>query len=488
MLRQAASDLDPRATAPVLVPPANWRDWLPALFPGYVSRAFGAHHAEFWDHVWSIEAGVRPPAFLAIWARGAGKSTSAELATIAIGARNVRKYCWYVRETQDLADKSVENIAALLESDTVATYYPDLGRPKKGKFGSVKGWRRQRMRTASGFTVDAIGFDTAYRGSKVEENRPDLVVLDDLDNKLDTPAATAKKITTLTTSLLPAGSPDVAVIGIQNLIIPDGLFSRLADGRADFLLRRVVSGPHPAVRNLTYEEADGRFIITGGEATWEGQSLETCQQQMDDWGLSAFLQEAQHDVDVADGGMFSHLVYRHCTWAELPDLVRIVVWVDPAVTSTDTSDSMGIQADGIAADGTIYRMWSWEHITSPQDALQRAITKAIELKAEAVGVETDQGGDTWESVYREAARALGVQPPAFRWAKAGAGQGPKAHRASQMLADYERGRLVHVTGTHVTLEKALRRFPLVKPFDLVDASFWSWQDLRGPAGGVGFML
>jgi len=28
------------------------------------------------------------------------------------------------------------------------------------------------------------------------------------------------------------------------------------------------------------------------------------------------------------------------------------------------------------------------------------------------------------------------------------------------------------------------RFPKVKPFDLVDACYWSWQDLRTPTLGV----
>ena len=69
--------------------------------------------------------------------------------------------------------------------------------------------------------------------------------------------------------------------------------------------------------------------------------------------------------------------------------------------------------------------------------------------------------------------------PRFRSEKAGAGRGPKAHRASQMLASYERAEIVHVSGTHAVLERALRRFPKTKPYDLVDAAFWSWLDLTG---------
>ena len=71
-----------------------------------------------------------------------------------------------------------------------------------------------------------------------------------------------------------------------------------------------------------------------------------------------------------------------------------------------------------------------------------------------------------------------VRKPDFRQAKAGAGHGPKAHRASLMLADYEKARFIHVIGTHELLERALRRYLLRKPFDLVDAAYWSWNDLR----------
>jgi len=53
-----------------------------------------------------------------------------------------------------------------------------------------------------------------------------------------------------------------------------------------------------------------------------------------------------------------------------------------------------------------------------------------------------------------------------------------------MLTDYEHGTIVHVLGTHATLERGLRRFPLRKPFDLVDAAYWSWRDLRDMGSGM----
>jgi phage terminase large subunit-like protein len=193
------------------------------------------------------------------------------------------------------------------------------------------------------------------------------------------------------------------------------------------------------------------------------------------------LQEAQHQVEES-GGVWDHIQFVHCDWKDVPDLTYTVVWVDPAVTSTDESDSMGIQADGIDQSGVIYRLYSWEAVTSPEDALRRAVLKGIELGAHHVGVETDQGGDTWQSVYWRVTDQIrkerpGVVMPSFASAKAGAGHGGKVERNARMLADYERGQVVHVRGTHEALERSLKRFPQ-KPLDLADAGYWGWDDLR----------
>lgn len=471
-------------------PPTGWQDWLTTLFPNLFSSPFAARHIELWQWVEAIEGGVKPEAFFAIWPRGGAKTTSAEAAVVRLGAKGVRKFCLYVRGTQDKANESVQNIAAMLEGKRIEAYYPDLASRKLGKYGNSKGWRVDTLRCESGLSVVALGLDAAVRGIKIEEFRPDLIILDDIDSSTDSVEAVKKKIDILTKSVLPAGSNDVAILGIQNLIHPGSIFSKIADGSAEFLYQRTVSGPYPAIEGLTYEQKpEGGYRITGGVATWEGQPLEVCEAQVNEWGLTAFLQEAQHEVEDRPGGLFSHLEYRHCTWAEVPELIKIVVWVDPAVTTTDQSDSMGIQADGLAVDETIYRLWSWENVTTPVDALRRAILKALELYALRVGVETDQGGDTWYSVYKQACEELvkdeaypnitaNTRFPSFESAKAGAGHGPKAHRASLMLSDYERGKIVHVVGTHGVLEKALYRFPLTKPFDLTDAAYWSWNDLR----------
>jgi len=103
------------------------------------------------------------------------------------------------------------------------------------------------------------------------------------------------------------------------------------------------------------------------------------------------------------------------------------------------------------------------------------------LKTTGVVGKSNSVADIVKTVHRElllGEEMRAEQIPPFRAAKAGAGHGSKVHRSSQMLADYERGQIVHVIGTHDALERSLRRFPKSKPLDLADAAYWAWYDLR----------
>jgi hypothetical protein len=257
---------------------------------------------------------------VAIWPRGGAKSTSTELGCVAIAARERRRYVLYVAMTQEQADDHVQNVAAMIESSEIESRYPDLATRDVNKFGSSKGWRRNRIRTASGFTIDALGLDTAARGVKLEEMRPDLIIFDDIDSETDSREVTEKKIKIITRKLIPAGSADVALLFVQNLVHKDSVIAQMADGRADFAADRYVSGPTPAIRGFDYEREGVRTIITAGEATWpEGMSLERCQKMIDDMGVSAFLAECQHKVDQVTGEK---------SFREYNELYHVITWTE----------------------------------------------------------------------------------------------------------------------------------------------------------------
>jgi hypothetical protein len=493
----------------------DWRTWIPALFPQFATRGFAPHHEEFWNHVWSIEAQRRPRPYVLIWGRGAAKSSSMEMAVVALAARRRRRYCWYISSRQQQADDHLTSIGAMLQGSTLAAAYPNLADRRVDKFGHSQGWRRNRLWTADGFVADALGLDVAVRGVRVEEQRPDLICLDDIDLASDTPAAIGKKIRAITRDILPAGTTDVAVLAGQNLIHSESIFAQLAStGKpgqpepATFLADRVVAGPIPAIYDLEVEHrttGDGRTrcVITGGTPSWPARGLAPEQDLIDTIGYAAYAAECQHEDPDLRGGWFDHLDFSdsgpiRIAEALLPEMVRTAVVVDPAVTSTDKSDSCGIVVMSLGRDRRFYTQWAWEQVASPAEAMRVAVTAAIEFGAQAVVVETDQGGDTWQLAFETVRGAVveeliadnageipdGLFLPRFEQAKAGSTGMSKRERIAKLRVDYEIGpRIRHVAGGAHALEKGLRRFPLFKPYDVVDAAWHARNWLGGKGRG-----
>jgi hypothetical protein len=299
----------------------SWCSWLAFLFPNHFTAQFAPHHAELWQWLWSITLGHAPDpgAFIAIWPRGAGKSTNAEAACACLAARRQRRYGLYLSGTQEQADKHVQSVAAMLGAEGIEQHYPDIARREVNKYGHSQGWRRNRLHTASGFVLDALGLDVDSRGIKVRNQRPDFLIIDDVDSKHDTVAAVKKRIEILTSTIIPAGSRDLAILGIQNLIHRNSVFSQLADTRADFLLNRVVSGPFPALRNFAFQREGAAYVITAGEPTWSGQTVADCQRELNRIGPAAFIAECQQEIhSAAVGAVFPQYneVYHVITWSE----------------------------------------------------------------------------------------------------------------------------------------------------------------------------
>lgn len=493
-LRAMQQELDIEENNPEVRKFSNWESVLRTLFPRTFSTSFSQAQKKYWDWVWDISRDKRPRPYVLLLPRGGGKTTSAEITPILLGAENIRSYCWYVQETQSQSDKRISNIAAWLESSQVSLNYPLMGERWTGKFGNIGGWRRSYVRTASNVIFEAIGLDKAARSSKVGDQRPDIVIIDDIDNKFDTDRAVKRKLDTLTHTLLPSIAHNAVIIFVQNLIHHNSIASLLADTKnIEFLQDRIISGPYPAIKEETfdteriYDEELGRYIdkITAGTPLWEGQDLDACQAYINTFGLTSFKTECQHEVENITGSIFSNAPFRHCNFEDMPELETGCVWCDPAVTDKEDSDSNGIQADGLGVDGKIYRIYSLEERDGPLNTLKTAILWAIDLGFDNVGVETDQGGDTWRVVYNTAWRELvedldypeigdTTPKPEYHEEKAGAGHGSKAHRGNLLLSAYESDQLIHVIGDHKILESSLYRFLKVKPYDLADCAYYGW--------------
>lgn len=414
--------------------PTDLQEWLEEFFPSAFSKPFGPHHEDLIEWAAQIRMGMHPRPFIGIWPRGGGKSTLIECVVIALGAprplpqvvngeeqlvrQSARGYTLYVSETQEQADKHVEDIQTRLESQRLRSSYPQFAAPKIRRLGHTASWSRNRLITGTGYVVDALGLNSAARGVKLEDKRPDMLVFDDIDDKHDRRKISDKKETIIKDSIIPTFGGDAAIVGIQNKIIPDGVFARLADERADYLMRRIVSGPLKAVRDLETEKQfhpdlgeDGRYIdtIVEGEPTWEGQDLEACQRRIEESGLASFLRECQHEVEDVEGALWTREQLESIRVNTHPTLTRILIGVDPSGGTAET----GIIAGGLGRDRKGYILEDGSMGGEDPNAWGRKIVSLFhKWEADAVVAEKNYGGSMVRSTILSAT-GENVQVPVY---------------------------------------------------------------------------
>lgn len=317
-------------------------EWLAHNFNSESESPNGNRHNRLYRWFESLQPGGDPPTpRIEIWPRGGGKSTTCERGVCRIGTKSIlpRNFVLYVCATQEQADAHVQAIATMLE---------EMGVDRKlNKHGNSRGWRRNQLRTATGFNVAALGLDTASRGIKFDEFRPDLIIFDDIDSEEDTPKTVAKKIQRITKKIIPAGASNKAILFVQNLIHEDSIVNQLYEGRARFLHNRDIPEPEVAVEGLQVAQEkneSGRTVykIIAGEPTWQGQDLRACEQQINDQGYEEFLRESQHEIEATDGYVFNDKAVQYCQSSEVPEGLKFIRAWDFASTHGGGDYTVGV--------------------------------------------------------------------------------------------------------------------------------------------------
>lgn len=170
----------------------------------------------------------------------------------------------------------------------------------------------------------------------------------------------------------------------------------------------------------------------------------------------------------------------------LPEFDRIVVAVDPPVTSHKGSDECGIVVVGAVTQGPPqdWRAYVLEDATmsaaSPTKWAQGAIDALERWEGDKIVAEVNQGGDLVESVLRQ----LDPMVP-YKSVRATRG---KAARAEPVAALYDQGRVLHTRGLG-DLEDQMTKmtaqgYKAPGSPDRLDALVWAVHDLMiAPAAG-----
>jgi phage terminase large subunit-like protein len=158
-----------------------------------------------------------------------------------------------------------------------------------------------------------------------------------------------------------------------------------------------------------------------------------------------------------------------------PQLVRIVVGVDPAASSGEAANETGIVVVGIAADHQAYVLEDWSLQGTADQWARRAVAAYRKHEADCLVAECNQGGEMVEATIRS------VADIPVKLVRATRG---KYVRAEPISALYEQGRVHHV-GTLPTLEDQMISFTPERAADRsdgyspdrVDALVWACTEL-----------
>ncbi len=159
---------------------------------------------------------------------------------------------------------------------------------------------------------------------------------------------------------------------------------------------------------------------------------------------------------------------------DTPELARVVVAVDPAVTTGEDSDETGIVVCAKGRDGRGYVLGDYTipraEMPSPDMWARRAVEAYDDFGADAMVAEGNQGGELVTGVIHSVRPFINVKRVTARYGK--------RTRAEPVAARYEQDRVSHV-GTFAKLEDQMTTWipDSGESPDRLDALVWAFTEL-----------
>ncbi|MEM8800598.1 MAG: terminase family protein, partial [Pseudomonadota bacterium] len=181
-------------------------------------------------------------------------------------------------------------------------------------------------------------------------------------------------------------------------------------------------------------------------------------------------------VETVEGALFEPAWLDRHRVSEMPSLERIVVAVDPPVTSGPDADACGIIVAGLGTGGHAFVLADETRTqVTPAQWATVAVEAFHQWSADRVVAEVNNGGDLVETLLRQLDSMI-----SFRAVRASRG---KWARAEPVAALYERGRVHHV-GHFRSLELQMTSYKPGEPLadgsrspDRLDALVWAIHEL-----------
>lgn len=236
--------------------------------------------------------------------------------------------------------------------------------------------------------------------------------------------------------------------------------------------------PTPLITKLL--QRDGTVITRGSTFDNEANLAPIALQQLRDKYAGTRLGRQELYAEVLteqEGALWSPIKIENqrIDISEVPDLQRIVVAIDPAVTANADSDETGIVVAGRTEQGRYYVLEDASLKTSPDRWARVALEMFYKYEADRIVAETNNGGDLVERLLRTIDDKVAYTP-------VHASRG-KITRAEPMAALYEQKKVFHA-GLFPELEDQMCSFIAGsnKSPDRLDALVWALTELSASNG------
>jgi len=336
--------------------------------------------------------------------------------------------------------------------------YPELCKPKivasSGRAMASNSWR---IIQSNDFIFDANGIDTNSLGKKVFGQRPDLIILDDIEKgeKNYSEYQAGQQKNTVFDDIAPMNIY-ARMIFVGTTTMPNSVmdqFRKYSEGTDDAELgwitdQNVNVHYYPAIM----QNDDGTERSVWPEK-WPLEWLNT-QRHLRDFAKNYMNRPVNTD------GTF--WVNEDIIIEELEDYGNTIISVDPAVTKNKVSDYTGIavlsKSTNEFGKTSVYVRHAEQVKMSPSEIAEKVAYLVEQYDVGVLYVEVNQGGDLWKDVFKNVPAKYRSKSQTIS----------KQVRAGKALNFYQQGKVRHTTHFPV-LEEQMWSFPKVSHDDVLDA-------------------
>jgi predicted phage terminase large subunit-like protein len=465
-----------------LIPEGRWgRRMLTQLRPDLFGLIYFKHHLELDGHVtfsrfhqdlcshalaWS-RTDLKPAEVREAWVapRGSGKSTWVFLILACWAlAHGHRKYIAAYADTATQAQQHLTSLKREFDQNELLRYdFPELCNPARRPSGGAVSDNRGMYIAQSSAVFMARGIDSSTLGAKVGAQRPDCIILDDIEPEESNYSddQKEKRQATILNALFPMNL-NAVVLFVGTTTMPGSIIHDLVRQETEKDEAEKPEWPRDEHITINYYPAltYGPFAepISLWPERWSAEYLESISH------TRSFALNYMNDPMARDGEYWHKEDFRYGEegpGSPIPALTHQILSIDPAVTDRTKSDFTALVVVGYSAPVKRCLISYAKAVkVAPGEQLRKLVLDILTAHPRITGVvvEVNQGGMAWRSILHDL-------PVPIREVHQKAA---KEARAADLLTHYQLNRVVHAQ-RFPSMEGQMVGFPKAAHDDLVDA-------------------